>query len=395
MPFQSEKQRRYLWANEPEIARDWADTYGSRIESNTGGISRLGFAEGPKPIRPVEGGPVYRVDDEEEEENPLEKFMRFMQGNAGNLSQGDVTANTNFLRNNNVRFAQNNPYRMTSGPFQGMNAPGSSAFGSKNPQEMAAKWMDKFGGVDHKTSAMQEKKDQMRQTAGYSPHHSYSGGGRIGFAERGSTNKEYLDFKRWFDSQQQQGQEESIHDLYQQYQRDKRDKKVYDQKHMAATGGIMRLGYAQGNPHTDPSSTSYGPPGSASRQSAPTHQPTSNLGGQGNGAVSGYIQEELKKVPESVSSKFLGNKIGGAVGIGGMLPQYMLGNMLFNKIKGNRSSLDNYQNNSEEETDQKLAKGTTWAEFLQDTSPAAAFDPAIHNSWQDVYQSWLNQNTFS
>ena len=41
MPFQSEKQRRYLWANEPEIARDWADTYGSRIEKNDGGISQL------------------------------------------------------------------------------------------------------------------------------------------------------------------------------------------------------------------------------------------------------------------------------------------------------------------------------------------------------------------
>jgi hypothetical protein len=38
MPFQSEKQRRYLWANEPEIARDWTDTYGSRIEKNDGGI---------------------------------------------------------------------------------------------------------------------------------------------------------------------------------------------------------------------------------------------------------------------------------------------------------------------------------------------------------------------
>ena len=43
MPFQSEKQRRYLWANEPEIARDWADTYGSRIEKNDGGIMRTGF----------------------------------------------------------------------------------------------------------------------------------------------------------------------------------------------------------------------------------------------------------------------------------------------------------------------------------------------------------------
>ena len=55
MPFQSEKQRRYLWANEPEIARDWADTYGSRIEKNSGGISQL-VKSGP-------GRPGYRGDD--------------------------------------------------------------------------------------------------------------------------------------------------------------------------------------------------------------------------------------------------------------------------------------------------------------------------------------------
>ena len=42
MPFQSEKQRRYLWANEPEIARDWTDTYGSRIHKNEGGIMQAG-----------------------------------------------------------------------------------------------------------------------------------------------------------------------------------------------------------------------------------------------------------------------------------------------------------------------------------------------------------------
>lgn len=30
MPFQSEKQRRYMWANHPEIARKWAHKYGSR-----------------------------------------------------------------------------------------------------------------------------------------------------------------------------------------------------------------------------------------------------------------------------------------------------------------------------------------------------------------------------
>ena len=37
MPFKSEKQRRYLWANEPEIAKDWTDTYGSRIQKSIGG----------------------------------------------------------------------------------------------------------------------------------------------------------------------------------------------------------------------------------------------------------------------------------------------------------------------------------------------------------------------
>jgi hypothetical protein len=46
MPFKSEEQRRYLWANEPEIARDWTDTYGSKIHAADGGIIRLGFYNG-------------------------------------------------------------------------------------------------------------------------------------------------------------------------------------------------------------------------------------------------------------------------------------------------------------------------------------------------------------
>ena len=44
MPFKSEKQRKYLWANEPEIARDWTDTYGSKIHKADGG--RIGFFKG-------------------------------------------------------------------------------------------------------------------------------------------------------------------------------------------------------------------------------------------------------------------------------------------------------------------------------------------------------------
>ena len=49
MPFKSEAQRRYLWANEPEIARDWTDTYGSKIQAANGGIMRLGFYNGGNP----------------------------------------------------------------------------------------------------------------------------------------------------------------------------------------------------------------------------------------------------------------------------------------------------------------------------------------------------------
>ena len=45
MPFKSEKQRRYLWANEPKIARDWTDRYGAR----GGGIMRIPLGTGGFP----------------------------------------------------------------------------------------------------------------------------------------------------------------------------------------------------------------------------------------------------------------------------------------------------------------------------------------------------------
>lgn len=34
MPFKSEKQRRYLWANEPDIARRWSKKYGNKIQQS-------------------------------------------------------------------------------------------------------------------------------------------------------------------------------------------------------------------------------------------------------------------------------------------------------------------------------------------------------------------------
>lgn len=33
MPFQSEKQRRFLWKNHPEVAKKWAHKYGSEVSS--------------------------------------------------------------------------------------------------------------------------------------------------------------------------------------------------------------------------------------------------------------------------------------------------------------------------------------------------------------------------
>ena len=62
MPFKSEEQRRYLWANEPEIARDWTDTYGSRIKKDSGGIMELNDA-----VIVDDDGKTY-------EESPLKNF---------------------------------------------------------------------------------------------------------------------------------------------------------------------------------------------------------------------------------------------------------------------------------------------------------------------------------
>jgi len=70
MPFQSEKQRRYLWANEPEIARDWTDTYGSRIQKRMGGI--MGSNAGSMLVTPTRDGsrPGYYGPDAGHENDP-------------------------------------------------------------------------------------------------------------------------------------------------------------------------------------------------------------------------------------------------------------------------------------------------------------------------------------
>ena len=59
MPFKSEAQRKYLWANEPKIARDWTDTYGSKIHKADGGIADQGGMRNHLGEQPMVNAPKY------------------------------------------------------------------------------------------------------------------------------------------------------------------------------------------------------------------------------------------------------------------------------------------------------------------------------------------------
>ncbi len=39
MPFKSEKQRRYLYANQPKLAKKWSNMYGKKI-TGLGGVGK-------------------------------------------------------------------------------------------------------------------------------------------------------------------------------------------------------------------------------------------------------------------------------------------------------------------------------------------------------------------
>ena len=60
MPFKSEKQRRFLWANEPEIAKKWTAKYGSNpSKEDTSKEERS---------RRIRYGPLELINEKEEEE---------------------------------------------------------------------------------------------------------------------------------------------------------------------------------------------------------------------------------------------------------------------------------------------------------------------------------------
>ena len=83
------------------------------------------------------------------------------------LTQAQKDMNNQFFQKYNVGIAPPSMGgRMTGGPFAGMNAPGTSAFGSKTSQEMAQKWLEKFGGVNHYSDEMKDKRQTMIDLVG-------------------------------------------------------------------------------------------------------------------------------------------------------------------------------------------------------------------------------------
>ena len=80
MPFQSEKQRRYLWANEPEIARDWTDKYGGRVKRANGGIGNFFQKHAPATMNLMQNIPVNKWINQPE---LIDLETRYGLGSAG------------------------------------------------------------------------------------------------------------------------------------------------------------------------------------------------------------------------------------------------------------------------------------------------------------------------
>ena len=95
------------------------------------------------------------------------KMGRFFDRFRGpQLTPQQKQMNTNFMKQYGVtRAPPTMGGRMVGGPFAGMNAPGTSAFGSKTSQEMAQKWMDKYGDMKYTTPKMQQKQQTIKNIA--------------------------------------------------------------------------------------------------------------------------------------------------------------------------------------------------------------------------------------
>ena len=100
MPFQSEKQRKYLWANEPEIAREWTDKYGSRVKKDNGGIMDAWGRQGLRypQSQDLEAQASGMFKEEDEDENFIDRMRKYTMP-AYNFMRGKVGAGLMGLMN--------------------------------------------------------------------------------------------------------------------------------------------------------------------------------------------------------------------------------------------------------------------------------------------------------
>jgi len=95
-------------------------------------------------------GPV-RPTDPLPERGKLDMFLQKFGAPPMTLaSDADKLANRNFMAEQGIGRDQQTG-RMIGGDFAGMNAPGTSAWGSANFGEMAQDWTDKYGDMAYKT----------------------------------------------------------------------------------------------------------------------------------------------------------------------------------------------------------------------------------------------------
>ena len=122
--------------------------------------------------------------------NPL-AGLAMLFGGGNRTPSPQRLAQQNFMRNYNVEVDHSG--RMTSGPFQGQNLFGTSAFGSKTAEEQAQKNLDKWGKTASEDKiktwenivAGGKKTPKPKVTAIHSPHQHHGGGGGGGGMGKG------------------------------------------------------------------------------------------------------------------------------------------------------------------------------------------------------------------
>jgi len=95
----------------------------------------------------------------------LDRFLqRFGVPAMTQVTAADKLANKQFMGQQGIgRDPQTG--RMIGGDFEGMNAPGTSGWGSANFGEMATKWDEDYGDMVYKTDKMKQKQTRMKQLA--------------------------------------------------------------------------------------------------------------------------------------------------------------------------------------------------------------------------------------